>query len=1418
MSVTQPHSDAEIAGWVRRLRSSYLRYLTTSFHFRDPQLRESFRTALEAEGTLVTEPVPEYGRYFRLGVEAPALAEAAFPGRAGALLPALHSGALYAHQEEAIRQSAFAQSNIAVASGTASGKTECFLYPILFSLYGEHLAGTLGDPGVRALVLYPMNALVNDQRERIGALCGNLAADRSDFRFSFGQYIGQTPENIRDRRRHGRARAESALPGETVFREDMRARPPHLLFTNYSMLEHLLLRPDDSPLFDAGRAAHWRFLVLDEAHMYRGARGIEMAMLLRRLTNRLRRGGRSGSFRCVATSATIASTHDADARASVARFASALFGEPFAPECVIFGQEDTTRARTSAHVRRYHVFARALEGAFLHHHHGQDRVTLNRGHVGDEAGKSAYIEIALCRECGQHYYVGRRTGGFLLEACRDPSREEFGVEFYLPAEEGSLLLCRICGALSDELTCRCGAAIRVERSENRQQPEYRDQLKRCAVCSYSRGGVGDPVQAIVHGADAPNAVLATAMHRFLPEDEKKILAFADSRQDAAFFAWYAEDSYRTLLTRNLLLRALRQKASPRGASHCELSVADLAQRLERVRSELGVHAPSETGAQRYRDAYAAVLREAVTDDTRLSLAGVGLCRWHVALPPGMNLPPVFQETPWRLNPAEASALLQLLLAEFLRNDAVELPSTDPDLPTWSVIKPERPQLAFSQDRPHGRRHLRQWGSPQGGLVRDYLPKLVNGETDPVFAAQDVMVRVWDHLVAQSRRSSSAALLSIDRRTNGFRLRAEWLRVRPASSSDLWRCRRCDRVTAIALRGLCPRPRCTGRLGRVKSTHEDNHYRRLYLASDLPADFRTAEHTAQLTPEEARSVQRDFQRDRVHLLSSSTTFEVGVDLGDLRLTFLRNVPPEPFNYTQRVGRAGRRGKAGLAVTYCRRNSHDLHYFRHQQEMISGRVRPPILRLTNPQIVQRHMTAVALSHFFRQPAHRIRAGRVKDFIGEDWRHPDVCDAFGEFCRNDDALPRVLHDVVPATLRESVGVDGQKWVRRLTGSESRLARAVADRCAEYLQIERILADLNATRTERRRRYRLEDRLNAMEREMAISFLARHAIIPKYGFPVDVVELQTGATKNGQNIELDRDLSLALAEYAPGSSVVADKLEWKSVGIRRVEGQAPTVRWYFWNEEGAFESSNDAEKEEGAQYSGRYLVPRWGFTTDLQTDPRPPVRRPRRQYTTKPFFQGYSAGARKAHKKRLFGLDVAEALPGRLVVLCEGQGQRNFLLCEDCGLHDANPRARGHKTADGRPCRGTFSSYALGHELVTDVVKVELPGRQKWVRYSLGYALLHGAADAVAVPERDLNVTLTVDGVVLYDDVPGGAGLVGQLTNRESFRLVLELARTRVRGDCGCDASCYGCLRSYRNQWLHPHLNRKFALNEIEQALSRG
>ncbi len=1002
----------------------------------------------------------------------------------------------------------------------------------------------------------------------------------------------------------------------------MRKSPPHILLTNYSMLEYLLIRPDDSPLFDGGIAARWRFLVLDEAHQYRGARGMEMAMLLRRLKQRLRDGG----------------------------------------------------------------------------------------------------------------------------------------------------------------------------------------------------GVGDPVQEVVHGSDGLNAVIATALHELLPEKRRKVLAFADSRQEAAFFAWYAEDSYRKLRDRNLLYRALtRDVVGSEG-----LSIDDIASRLQVEWEQAGLFRVSDTREARRRQILTSVLREIVTDERRLSLAGVGLVRWMVALPDDLPLPGCLFEVPWNLRERDAMALLQYCLSLFLERRALELPRRGATLP-WSDLSPI-PKTAFGLGKPGGRRNVARWGGPGSGLVRHYLARTLNGArrapSQALEAARSAAAAIWTAF----RSVRSGPFLVRAGKDGTFRLNSEWLRLHPARPGEVWACSTCTSLTPHNIRGVCPRNGCAGTLEAVvPDALPDNHYRSLYRSEDLPPALRSEEHTAQVAPEAARRLQGEFKDGAVHLLSSSTTFEVGVSLGDLDAVFLRNVPPEPFNYVQRVGRAGRGDRAGLAVTYCRRNPHDLHHYGDpEKRVIDGTVDPPRLHLSNERIVLRHMAATVLGGFFRENRERLRT--VEAFIG-CWNAPRALADFNAWCRDREAkLTSMLARIVPPELHGPLGLGNGGWIERLAGDDlengdNRLAKAEAEICSEYIDLQKVQDELYRTRASGKLQ-RVMDRMDTIAGMRTLNFLSRKAVIPKYGFPVDVVELDVRSGKRaGAGVVLQRDLSQAIAEYAPGARVVANKLEWESCGIRAVAGKEWPARKYRYDDSRNFRQWHE-DSPDAPDRARKYLVPRFGFVTPMFRDPKPPRRRAHRVYSTRPFFHGFvEVGAERPRDR--CGLRVSSASSGTLVVLCEGRGGRGFLVCRSCGAHLAKRAAR-HRSPSDRECRGTLEQFSLGHELVTDVVRMEFPGlRDQWAAYSVAYAVLLGAADAIGVPQNDLNVTIAAGtepdaaAVVLYDNVPGGAGLVTQLDDDGVLGRVLEGSRRRVEGGCGCGVSCYGCLRSYRNQFAHHRLDRKAALAVLARAV---
>ena len=241
---------------------------------------------------------------------------------------------LYRHQEQSLLISlekpahdARARPAIIVTAGTGAGKTESFLLPVLNDL--RHTGRKPGEHGVRAIFLYPMNALVNDQVDRLSAWLEDQPPDPSAI--TFMHFTSETPENQRDLNRSPLASA-NCPKCRILTRDEGRNHPPDILITNYSMLEYMLSRPQDAPFFGPALRA----IVLDEIHLYTGTLAADICLLLRRVL--IRCGVDPNHVLHIATSATLGGSRE-DLRAFGARIFSkdsalvhCLHGWPFRRE------------------------------------------------------------------------------------------------------------------------------------------------------------------------------------------------------------------------------------------------------------------------------------------------------------------------------------------------------------------------------------------------------------------------------------------------------------------------------------------------------------------------------------------------------------------------------------------------------------------------------------------------------------------------------------------------------------------------------------------------------------------------------------------------------------------------------------------------------------------------------------------------------------------------------------------------------------------------------------------------------------------------------------------------------------------------------------------------------------------------------
>lgn len=286
-------------------------YITTTFPIAQPNLRNTLEEKIETEKLLWNGPYISLEKNYVLGSLIDDVVQSGLISKdVGEMFKSYGITQLYSHQDKAIKR-VLELKNTIVATGTGSGKTEAFLIPIV-----EYCYRNKDKKGTKALIIYPMNALANDQYERLKRLLKGTG-------ITFAIYTSRTPETIDQR-------PPDALEEERYTREEIQKDPPDILVTNYSMLEYLLVRKEDQKIFKERRL---KFLVLDEIHTYRGAKGSEVACLIRRLKEHT---GKLGDDRlvCIGTSATIKSQYDED-NSKIRKFAEDLFGEPFDSDCVI---------------------------------------------------------------------------------------------------------------------------------------------------------------------------------------------------------------------------------------------------------------------------------------------------------------------------------------------------------------------------------------------------------------------------------------------------------------------------------------------------------------------------------------------------------------------------------------------------------------------------------------------------------------------------------------------------------------------------------------------------------------------------------------------------------------------------------------------------------------------------------------------------------------------------------------------------------------------------------------------------------------------------------------------------------------------------------------------------------------------------
>jgi ATP-dependent helicase YprA (DUF1998 family) len=896
-----------------------------------------------------------------------------------------------------------------------------------------------------------------------------------------------------------------------------------------------------------------------------------------------------------------------------------------------------------------HGFVRGMQGAVVTFPSGDaPRLWLSRAEAQAQAQTTTCaLDVTTCTTCGQHYFAhtvedfafperGPPTGGRAdADGAFWPAQAEGngGVRVVLvdrliggddadvddlataagdaPPGTARLWLCRGCGSLHRDAgnTCRgCGRAESlVALLVIRQSEDNPGQLTRCLSCGANGRRVGStyreparPVRAVT-----VSDVHVLGQNMLHHAERRRLIIFADNRQDAAFQAGWMQDH-----ARRYRLRALMYEHIKQGAVSVGDLVATLDARLDRdedlsqaLLPEVWRRARKEAAGQKHSQERKYFLRIQVLREITNGLRQrIGLEPWGRVLPRYLGLDgahPFFQQWAPRAG-CTASELAEAaaILLDISRRAAVLYDGTHQIFTRWWGENTEEVAFGYipaSQGGPKALK-LERDGDDAKGRINQWLSD--RGQTRAVQLA-----RKWgipDDLVDEFLRGLWALLADEWRLLVPVTLTNQYGKALPGAAgacqidgdkllleahTGVLQCQTCRRSQLrVGPRAACVQWRCRG---TVRPIAEDPDNYDLRVLDEGFALVRPREHSAQVPHDEREQIERQFKGDgeAVNTLVATPTLELGVDIGSLDSVLMRNVPPLTANYWQRAGRAGRRHRMAVNLTYAGTRSHDRAFFDDPLKLLLGAITPPRFNLKNELMVRKHVHATVLSALFQ-------LARPRSALPEDDRQQiatAIGAAFPEFVKGYlftptgelrrggfslDGFAAVIEKFQPDIIARVEAVFDVGWpdADRDVVTREKLRRYVVEmtpRLAEVIQRleQRVrwaldqIKRLNDTQTRkgvlerdeealRRRCEELVHRLKGQQQRrrqdaegyddtMTWSVLAAEGYLPGYGLEAGNVIAFHQAPRHGgrqRDFELRRSLSMALREYSPGNMLYAN------------------------------------------------------------------------------------------------------------------------------------------------------------------------------------------------------------------------------------------------------------------------------------------
>ncbi|MDJ0746598.1 MAG: DEAD/DEAH box helicase [Xenococcaceae cyanobacterium MO_167.B27] len=1048
----------------------YRNYIESFLEIRDRRVDEFVKQELD-RGHLWRDPLIQINPAYKRSADIDTLVkDGILDSQCKQYFPGFH---FYYHQEQAFR-CAKRNEPYVVTTGTGSGKSLSYVVPIINDL--------LQNPqlkGIRAILVYPMNALINSQEEEINKFLAKYKEESGkDSHIRVARYTAQ--ESLSQK-------------------SDIQNNPPQILLTNYVMLELMLSRVHEEKFI---KSPILKYLVLDELHTYRGRQGADVAMVIRKLRQISNNAKKDNNIPllCIGTSATMSTEGDRTSRkTTVAEVASKLFGVEVSPKNIIdetlepaikranptvaeltetlknglpTEEQQTSEAfkehplskwiemnlgldEEDGHLVRRTPIALSVGSKELAKITGVDVQTCSdtlqqmflwssrlekkglpfRLHQFISQGGSVYatlespekryltlegqykitgdrllFPLVFCRECGQDYYAVQYNTDKdeitpLLPSAIDNDSDKDIEEGYLTLDESDLWSDNDLDSLPDnwfKVTKRYGRTVKPEYQKFIPHKLYiypNGTIEKAAFAKSQQNKptafwyIPKPLLTCLNcgilydkktreytklarlsseGRSTATTLLCLSSVTRLKEietiadDAAKILSFTDNRQDASLQAGHFNDFVQTSFLRASLNGALQARQK---LTHAELA-AMVVQQMGLSQSDYAEQ-PAEfgTGKARNEEVFKQLIEYRLYEDLRRG--------WRIVQP---NLEQcglleieyddlenicsnhhIWQKYPHQVllgatAPEKYTALKTFLdyLRKQLAIDAELLQSEHLDKLKRNVAQALNDKWKFDYEE---RLHQARWGILKTGNYKD--KSKVNLTSRGTIGRFLKSQRAWSNLTTPLTEPEYQNLINSiinTLRDGGYLKQNKKGEVQLRIDSVVWKTSNRERLAVDIL--------SSKRLqGKEDPGRKANQFFQSFYSSNAQniRVMEGREHTGQVSYDNRKDREERFRQGKLSTLFCSPTMELGIDISDLSVVHLRNVPPNPANYAQRSGRAGRGGQNALVVTYAAAGSpHDQYFYQRQQQMVAGVVVPPRLELANQDLVKSHVYSLWLSY--------------------------------------------------------------------------------------------------------------------------------------------------------------------------------------------------------------------------------------------------------------------------------------------------------------------------------------------------------------------------------------------------------------------------------------------------------------------------